>query len=886
MRETSQTSAFGDLHRPGARLIRCTDPPSLSTLAAGDMVICEDGWGVDDWTAEATEKGVHVRTGAYRFETEKVFTRGARSIVAADYPPALLDTSKNAPPAEISAPPAVEASTAAFAATWDTLSAEITRSDYEPANAHVPEGMVPYLPYPTLNPAQVQAAPTLLSDRPLLVVAPTGAGKTVMGMIAVLREVKMRGGRAVWLVPQRSLTAELDRDLDAWRQVGIRVVTLSGETTVDAARTQDADVWVATTEKFEALCRASSMREAIRGIGTVVVDEIHLLGDPTRGPILEAVLARLRGVDSGVRLVGLSATAVNAHEVADWLSADLIRLTWRPTRQTTQVLAIPPGDRNLENRHRSSMAAAIAREVSASKGSTLVFCGTKANVRHTALAIAADRGVKTGHIDLNHLEVIQEACARAGVGLHYSDWPGKHESERLFRERRIDVLVATSTLAAGVNTPARVVVVRDTAIGPQPMEVSTVQQMFGRAGRAGQEPEGWSFLITEGEEVAQWRNRLSAGYTIRSGLLAGLADHVLGEVVQQRINGLSQAEAWWLSTFAHHQGSHALTPLHEARNHLIQLGFITTEPVPDGEVWKATAVGSLVARMMVGVSDAASLITALARTRTPANHGSAEDLLIQTIATSVGSLANTPDAPEEQSPQVRRLIAARGHMESLASARVNSPAGRSRASGSEVSTAGLMLAARSPQALAGRGRQIAGVDRSRFNPALFDSSRYFAWLAAVGPLGVVPAWAAIVAADLGQRVEHYRLAPKMGDGRVLRIVSKLSRGSDTTLRQLWREAAHTGHGMWPFTARPDGASPAEYEALRSTHVTLHLADGALHTSPGAAVFQEQRNGRQSGWVRTPPNAAAPADTPVAAFGPRGDWAGLGWLARFSGPDAR
>ena len=190
---------------------------------------------------------MHVRTGRFRYETEKVVHRRTRSGVQADYPEVLLDAAHIGPPGEFATSDVVEASTAAFAVTWDALTAQITQVEYEDASEHIPEDLAACLPYPTVNPAQAQAAPYIMGDRPVMVVAPTGAGKTIIGMMAASKEIKHNGRKAAWLVPQRTLTAELDRDLQKWRDMGIKVVSLSGEATTDAQKTKDADLWVATT---------------------------------------------------------------------------------------------------------------------------------------------------------------------------------------------------------------------------------------------------------------------------------------------------------------------------------------------------------------------------------------------------------------------------------------------------------------------------------------------------------------------------------------------------------------------------------------------------------------------------------------------------------------
>src|SRR5229473_4882537 len=380
---------------------------------------------------------------------------------------------------------AAEAARDAFDLVWQAHTGGGQVAAACAAADHVPAEWLSYLPFPELNPAQVEAAPQVAAGAGhVLVVAPTGAGKTVIGMMAALRAVLTERRKAAWLVPQRSLTDELDRELEAWRRAGIRVERLSGEYAIDAQRLRVAVMWVATTEKFESICRTVSMRQALADVGCLVVDEIHLLGDPTRGPVLEALLARVRGTDSPLHIVGLSATVANAAQIAEWLGARLVRIGWRPSRLTWQLPMITASsDRAATDAARIRVATAITRMIAADDGSVLVFCGSKRGVRTTALAIAADRGADVRSVDLDDLDRVHKVCAAAGIGLHYKDWAHKREAERAFRERRLDVLVATTTVAAGVNLPARAVIMRDTKVGLDEVNVAVVQQMFGRAGR-------------------------------------------------------------------------------------------------------------------------------------------------------------------------------------------------------------------------------------------------------------------------------------------------------------------------------------------------------------------------------------------------------------------
>lgn len=187
-----------------------------------------------------------------------------------------------------------------------------------------------------------------------------------------------------------------------------------------------------------------------------------------------------------MRIIGLSATVANADEIAEWLGAQMVRVAWRPTRLTWQLPMIAAtSDWKAANAARARLAAALTRQVTDDGGSVLVFCGSKHNVRATALAIAGARGTRVDGIDPADLDRVHAACDEVGIGLHYKDWPHKHDAERRFRARELDVLVATTTVAAGVNLPARAVVVRDTQVGLDHISVATVQQMFGRAGRIG-----------------------------------------------------------------------------------------------------------------------------------------------------------------------------------------------------------------------------------------------------------------------------------------------------------------------------------------------------------------------------------------------------------------
>ena len=788
----------------------------------------------------------------------------------------------------------------AFDTLWqDHLADSQLTSRHEPIEAVVPAELLRFLPFGTVNPAQGQALPHVFGhDDNLLVVAPTGAGKTVIGMAAALRTVVQEGRKSAWLVPQRSLTDELDRELAGWRSQGLRVERLSGEHSVDIERIHRADLWVATTEKFEAICRASTFREALAEVGSLVVDEVHMLGDPARGPVLEALLARIRDGQSRTRIVGLSATIANAGQVAGWLRARLLQSSWRPSHLTWQLPAIPfHPDFAVTEAARTRLAAAITTLVAQDGGSVLVFCGSKRNVRRTALVIAASRGADVSGVGPDNPERLHQVCREARVALHYQGWDHRQESERAFRHREADVLVATSTVAAGVNLPARAVIVQDTQAGLNDLDVATVQQMFGRAGRIGAgEREGWAFLIVDEHERAGWQSRLVAGHTVHSRIEDSLPEQVLSEAVQRRVSSARQAEQWWVQTLAFHQGQRGLRPLRRAIQFLVSAGMLTqSSEGPGARQLGTTELGRLTARLMVSPALCDGLRTALARAPIPAGPDEAEELIIEVLVTVLPKLARA-NAGDAAKAAVTRLLAARGGggRPVRHSALAESAAASRRG---DLARAALLAAASSPEAFRPGVRQIGGVPYSAMYPVLEEAPRYLHWLACQGLFGTLHPWSAIVAGDLERRITWRMLQPGRGAGRLLWACEQMatSAHSRQVVPELWAAARARGYASpdWPVAGRPrqcrlDQVGYLELLRERATASTIEGdAEQVRGTGPAGSVLAVWAGkeyvvvpilrGREV-TVPRPVGGDAPG---AAVFTWRGDYRATGWLAAYS-----
>ncbi|MFF0531163.1 DEAD/DEAH box helicase [Nocardia amikacinitolerans] len=797
---------------------------------------------------------------------------------------------------------AAEAARDGFNLMWYDHAGSVTSSTQRvPAEEVVPAAWVRFLPHSVLNPAQAEAIPQIVgSNDHLIVVAPTGAGKTVIGMVSVLRTVLEQGRKAAWLVPQRSLTEELNRELDNWRSRGLRVERLSGEHRVDAERIRAADLWVTTTEKFEALSRTSSMREALAEVGCLIVDEIHLLGDSSRGSFLEAILARVRDDGSRIRIVGLSATVSNADELASWLQARTVRVGWRPTQLTWQLpMVANHSDWSLTEAAKIRLTASIVDAVSDGDGSVLVFCGSKRSVRRTALIIAANRGANVFNVDPDDTDRVYSICQEARVGLHYKGWEHKKEAEQGFRARELDVLVATSTVAAGVNMPARAVVVQDTEVGMKPIDVATVQQMFGRAGRVGTgERQGWAFLLVDETERAAWQRKLLTGFRVNSQIHSSLAEHVLAEAVQGRIRSVSDAERWWRQTLSYHQGGRDMTPLRQAIGFLLDSDFLQRDQrIGDTESFSPTELGTVTARLMVSPVVCHSLRQKLSSISFPTSADEAEIQIIDILAEHVPNLANAA-VSEALKSRVLRLKWANGVVdrrpEEFENQQPPEVAAAAYAPG-DLARAAMLAIVNSPRAFRRNARTIAGIPYPTMSPILDEAPRYLHWLSCQGYLSTVHPWVAIVAADLGRRIRWRRCQPARGSGRLLWMCEQMATAAyaEDIVPELWMAA--TNHGLtspdWAETGRPQGCqlNHSDYALLlreRATDSILAEIDGYYTASCTAAATLVVWAGSKylsvpisqgRGEISTRIPLQSPTLTGAALFTRRGDYRATGWL---------
>ena len=182
-----------------------------------------------------------------------------------------------------------------------------------------------------LRPAQEKAIMNgLLKGKNLLVCTPTASGKTLIAELAGIKNILEGKGKMVYIVPLKALASEKFKDFKKRYGDILRIALCIGDLDSADPYLADYDIIICTAEKLDSLIRHHT--PWLSSVATVVVDEIHLMNDVSRGPTVEILITILRKLLKGMQLIALSATIGNPEELAEWLKAELIIDNWRPVK--------------------------------------------------------------------------------------------------------------------------------------------------------------------------------------------------------------------------------------------------------------------------------------------------------------------------------------------------------------------------------------------------------------------------------------------------------------------------------------------------------------------------------------------------------------------------
>ena len=451
-----------------------------------------------------------------------------------------------------------------------------------------------------LHPPQAEAVPSILAGDNSLVAIPTASGKSLLAYMGIIKRLSEGHNRskAIYIVPLKALAMEKYEELrEIATALGYTVGLGIGDATAEAKNIDECNILVCTSEKLDSLLRHRS--ELVADVCCVVADEFHLLNDGSRGPTLEINLTRLRHIKPDAQLIALSATVGNSPDLAKWLDATLIQSEWRPVAleyATFHDFHVEPRKLQSPDEGKDGGALMPPRDLEGIKShpvwsvvddgmnenaQVLMFVGTRRGAQSEAKnlakrvrkrlekedpkrleALAALSKTLTGRSQSNLAEQLA-SCISSGVGFHHAGLTNaqRKDVEAAFKSGLLVALTATPTLAAGVNLPARRVLVRDLKRWDdgmsRPLPVMEVRQMLGRAGRPKYDTKGEAWVYCKGTDGWEVADAVSDRYffgpieDISSKLASepALRMHVLASIATGGLVHKGAIEHFFSSTF-------------------------------------------------------------------------------------------------------------------------------------------------------------------------------------------------------------------------------------------------------------------------------------------------------------------------------------------------
>lgn len=427
------------------------------------------------------------------------------------------------------------------------------------------------------------------ADENLLLCAPTGAGKTNVAMLTILREigkhvdeatgqVDLNAFKIIYIAPMKALVQEMVGNFgNRLKYLGVQVAELTGDRQLTKQQISETQIIVTTPEKWDIITRKATDRSYTNLVRLIIIDEIHLLHDE-RGPVLESVVSRtIRTMESTqelVRLVGLSATLPNYADVATFLRVNpdtglyFFDNSFRPCPLQQQYIGITEKKAIKRFQLMNEIAYEKVMESVSGDSQVLIFAHSRKETARTAKAVRdlALEKETIGSImkeDAASREILQTEASTVqnqdladllpyGFAIHHAGMTRADRTlvEELFADGHVKVLVSTATLAWGVNLPAHTVIIKGTQIyNPEKgrwVELSPqdVLQMLGRAGRPQFDTHGEGIIITSHAELQYYLSLLNQQLPIESQYITKLADHLNAEIVLGSIKNRDEAVQW------------------------------------------------------------------------------------------------------------------------------------------------------------------------------------------------------------------------------------------------------------------------------------------------------------------------------------------------------
>lgn len=427
-------------------------------------------------------------------------------------------------------------------------------------NDLIPTSQYPHakFPFENFNPVQSRVFDFYDKETSAVIAAATSAGKTVCAELFLAQEIRKRGGKGMYLAPLRALAQE---KIDDWTYekhhfADLNLSICTGDYRLTAKRKEElekANLIIMTSEMLNSRCRNfnSEKNGWLKDIGTLVVDESHLLTVPGRGDHLEAGLMKFTELNPNARLVLLSATMPNVDEISDWIAyvlthrdTFLIKSSYRPCPLNVHYEKYWSGERTYEDNEAQKVNLALQIVEYYPEDKFLIFTHTK----------------RTGELMKSTLQRAKIECEFHNADLTKDK---RVKLEQQFKtDPKFQVIIATSTLAWGLNLPARRVIILGVHRGMSDVATYDIWQMVGRAGRPAYDPLGDAYILLPEKDFDSYKERLKKPQPIQSQMLDDvggrhkiLAFHLVSEIHQGNIKDRDDIHHWYKRSLAAFQSN-------------------------------------------------------------------------------------------------------------------------------------------------------------------------------------------------------------------------------------------------------------------------------------------------------------------------------------------
>ncbi|CAI2189312.1 554_t:CDS:10, partial [Funneliformis geosporum] len=457
--------------------------------------------------------------------------------------------------------------------------------------------------YKTLNRVQSLVYPVAYKKNDnLLICAPTGAGKTDIAILTILRTLKSfcfpeplvqqepqdflidkNEFKIVYIAPMKALAAEIVKKLgDRLKWIDVQVRELTGDMQLTKSEISNTQIIVTTPEKWDVITRKSTGDvELSQKVKLLIIDEIHLLHED-RGAVLESLVARTRRqIESSqkmIRIVGLSATLPNYVDVARFLGVDLKNGAeglfyfdggFRPVPLEQHFIGVKgkPGS-IISNNNLNMVCWKKVLDLVREKHQVMIFVHSRKDTVRTA-KVLHEFASNDGNLDLFDMSTLDgyslkkrdvmksrnkelKELFQYGLGIHHAGMlrADRSMTERLFSEGFIKVLCCTATLAWGVNLPAYAVIIKGTQVYNSQkgrfddLSILDVMQIFGRAGRPQYETHGVGYILTTHDKLSHYVSAMTQQHPIESKFIDKMVDNLNAEISLGTVTNVDEGVRW------------------------------------------------------------------------------------------------------------------------------------------------------------------------------------------------------------------------------------------------------------------------------------------------------------------------------------------------------